>query len=54
MAKLQALLFDVDGTVADTEELHRQSFNQAFLRSNLKWQWSPALYAELLGHVRRS
>ena len=56
MVKLQALLFDVDGTVADTEELHRQSFNQAFLRSNLKWQWSPALYAELLdisgGHDR--
>ena len=49
MGKLQALLFDVDGTIADTEELHRQSFNHAFLRSNLKWQWSPALYAELLG-----
>ena len=56
MAKLQALLFDVDGTIADTEELHRQSFNHAFLRSNLKWEWSPALYAELLsisgGHDR--
>jgi HAD superfamily hydrolase (TIGR01509 family) len=49
MAQLQALLFDVDGTIADTEELHRQSFNQAFLRSNLKWHWSPSLYAELLG-----
>ena len=49
MAQLQALLFDVDGTIADTEELHRQSFNHAFLRSNLKWEWSPALYAELLG-----
>lgn len=48
MTKLQALLFDVDGTIADTEELHRQSFNQAFLRSDLKWDWSPALYAELL------
>jgi beta-phosphoglucomutase-like phosphatase (HAD superfamily) len=56
MAKLQALLFDVDGTIADTEELHRQSFNHAFLRSNLKWEWTPALYAELLaisgGHDR--
>jgi beta-phosphoglucomutase-like phosphatase (HAD superfamily) len=49
MTKLQALLFDVDGTIADTEELHRQSFNHAFLRSNLKWTWSPAFYAELLG-----
>ncbi len=48
MTKLQALLFDVDGTIADTEELHRQSFNYAFLRSNLDWEWSPALYAELL------
>ena len=56
MAKLQALLFDVDGTIADTEELHRQSFNHAFLRSNLDWEWSPALYADLLtvsgGHDR--
>lgn len=49
MAKLRALLFDVDGTVADTEELHRQAYNHAFLRLNLGWEWDAALYADLLG-----
>ena len=29
-ARLQALVFDVDGTLADTEEAHRQAFNAAF------------------------
>ncbi|CAN5844459.1 HAD family hydrolase [soil metagenome] len=56
MAKLEALLFDVDGTIADTEELHRQSFNRAFLRSNLKWNWGLEEYTQLLrisgGHDR--
>ena len=46
--KLQALLFDVDGTVVDTEELHRQAFNQAFLRLDLGWEWDRRRYAELL------
>ena len=48
MMKLQALLFDVDGTIVDTEELHRQAFNQAFLRFDLGWDWDRRLYAELL------
>jgi HAD superfamily hydrolase (TIGR01509 family) len=46
--KLEALLFDVDGTLVDTEELHRRSFNQAFLEFDLGWDWNPELYAELL------
>ncbi len=46
---LQALIFDVDGTLADTEEAHRQAFNAAFLTHKLRWEWSPSLYAELLG-----
>ena len=28
---LKALIFDLDGTMADTEELHRQAFNAAFI-----------------------
>src|SRR5262245_14272882 len=48
MTILQALLFDVDGTLIDTEELHRQSFNQAFLELRLGWEWDPDLYADLL------
>jgi len=46
---LRALIFDFDGTLADTEETHRQAFNYAFLRFELKWEWSRALYRELLG-----
>ena len=48
MTELKALLFDVDGTLADTEELHRQSFNQAFAAAGLDWHWSPRRYGELL------
>lgn len=45
---LTALLFDVDGTLADTEEVHRESFNTAFAEAGLDWHWSQALYSELL------
>ena len=45
---LEALIFDFDGTVADTEETHRQAFNYAFLRLELPWDWSSPLYRELL------
>ncbi|HYL71371.1 MAG TPA: HAD-IA family hydrolase [Candidatus Dormibacteraeota bacterium] len=47
-AALRALIFDVDGTLADTEEGHRQAFNAAFRTHGLTWSWSPAEYAELL------
>ena len=46
--KLAALIFDVDGTIAETEEAHRQSFNHAFQQEGLNWHWSPELYNELL------
>lgn len=45
---LEALIFDLDGTLADTEETHRQAFNAAFIEFALWWDWSPALYARLL------
>ena len=45
---MEALIFDVDGTLADTEELHRSAFNQAFERLQLGWQWSRAEYRALL------
>lgn len=47
---LKALIFDLDGTLADTEETHRQAFNAAFIEFELWWDWSPQRYAELL-HV---
>lgn len=45
---LRALIFDVDGTLAETEELHRQAFNQAFTEAGLGWRWDVPLYAKLL------
>lgn len=45
---MQALIFDVDGTIADTEEVHRQAFNAAFLEMELWWNWSASQYIELL------
>lgn len=45
---LEALIFDVDGTLADTEEAHRQAFNAAFIELELWWDWGPPLYAQLL------
>lgn len=45
---LQALIFDVDGTLADTESAHRAAFNQAFTEVGLNWHWNEALYSLLL------
>jgi HAD superfamily hydrolase (TIGR01509 family) len=45
---LKAVLFDVDGTLAETEEFHRRAFNQAFAEQGLAIEWSRELYRELL------
>lgn len=45
---LSALIFDVDGTLADTEAAHRAAFNAAFSDVGLDWHWSESLYAGLL------
>ena len=46
---LKALIFDVDGTLADTErDGHRPAFNQAFSEAGLDWYWDESLYGELL------
>ncbi|HQT67210.1 MAG TPA: HAD-IA family hydrolase [Acetobacteraceae bacterium] len=45
---LKALIFDVDGTLAETEELHRVCFNAAFEAAGLTWQWDQKLYRRLL------
>lgn len=46
---LEALLFDVDGTLADTErDGHRPAFNLAFAEHGLSWDWDVALYGQLL------
>jgi beta-phosphoglucomutase-like phosphatase (HAD superfamily) len=49
MSTLQALIFDVDGTLADTErDGHRPAFNAAFAEHGLDWHWDDALYGKLL------
>ncbi len=45
---LKALIFDVDGTLAETEELHRRAFNASFANAGLAWVWDRTLYAQLL------
>ena len=45
---LKALIFDVDGTLADTEGLHLQAFNHAFEQEGLDWRWSEDDYLQLL------
>lgn len=45
---LKAIIFDVDGTLADTEDAHRIAFNMAFAENSLDWNWDVALYDKLL------
>jgi HAD superfamily hydrolase (TIGR01509 family) len=47
---LRALIFDVDGTLANTErDGHRPAFNAAFEEAGLAWHWDQAFYGSLLG-----
>lgn len=47
--QLKAVIFDVDGTLAETErDGHRVAFNSAFAEANLDWHWDEALYGKLL------
>ncbi len=49
MNRLEALIFDVDGTLANTErDGHRVAFNRAFEEAKLNWNWSVDFYGELL------
>ena len=43
MEKLDAVFWDVDGTLADTEMFgHRRAFNQAFVKAKIPWYWDVA------------
>ena len=49
MARADAVIFDVDGTLAETErDGHRVAFNRAFAEAELPWRWDERLYGELL------
>jgi len=44
----KAILFNVDGTLAQTEEFHRRAWNSAFVRHGIDANGSVAEYRELL------
>lgn len=46
--RFRAIMFDVDGTMAETEEFHRHAFNDAFSHFDLPWRWDVATYGRLL------
>lgn len=48
MTPLSTLIFDVDGTLAETEDCHRKAFNLAFEKTGMDWAWDHALYLDLL------
>ncbi|MCS7102208.1 MAG: HAD-IA family hydrolase [Burkholderiaceae bacterium] len=49
MSRVQALLWDVDGTLAETErDGHRVAFNRAFEALGIPWRWDEAHYGRLL------
>ena len=48
MFPLKAVIFGAIGTIAETSDLQRQSFNAAFAEAGLDWHWSPAQYESLL------
>ncbi|MGP3696704.1 HAD family hydrolase [Rhodobacter sp. NSM] len=45
---IEAIIFDVDGTLAETEELHRRAFNETFAAIGVDWFWDREDYRELL------
>jgi HAD superfamily hydrolase (TIGR01509 family) len=48
MTELKAIIFDVDGTLAETEDAHLAAFNAAFAEEGIDWHWSESTYRELL------
>ena len=46
--KIEAIIFDVDGTLVETEEIHRNAFNKAFSEFELNFQWTQLEYKKLL------
>ena len=48
LGRARALVLDVDGTLAETEEAHRQAFNEAFVQTGLDWCWGRTVYKQLL------
>jgi len=43
-----ALIFNADGTISETDEIHRRAFNLAFRDLNLSWHWSQSVFSRLI------
>ena len=48
MIKYKAIIFGSIGTLAETSNIQRKSFNEAFKKFNLNWYWSKNEYKTLL------
>jgi beta-phosphoglucomutase-like phosphatase (HAD superfamily) len=48
LTKYKALLFGSIGTIVETSEIQRKSFNSAFKIAGLKWNWTKEIYKNLL------
>ena len=48
MKYYKALLFGSIGSIVETSDLQRKSFNQAFIKSGLNWYWTKKEYKKLL------
>ena len=46
---MSAVLFGSISTIADTSELQRRAFNEAFASHGLDWEWSRDDYVSMLG-----
>ena len=51
MHRLKAVIFDIDGVIVDTENIHRMAYNRVFDQLKMPVHWSPADYARLLPQV---
>jgi beta-phosphoglucomutase-like phosphatase (HAD superfamily) len=51
MGTLKAVIFDIDGVIVDTENIHRMAYNRVFDRLKIAVRWSPSDYAGLLAQV---
>lgn len=51
MSTLEAIIFDIDGVIVETENLHRLAYNRVFEALDLEVRWSPEDYARLLPMV---
>ncbi|WP_298255708.1 HAD-IA family hydrolase [Bradyrhizobium sp.] len=48
IADAAVLILDVDGTLAETEGIHRRAFNAAFIEAGFDWYWDQRTYKKLL------